>query len=136
MQHPVYMRQRSTFPMSALFLLVTIAAVLVAVASSGISEWLKSVPAESLAGPLIAAAAFNGLLGPIVMAYQTSNWDTLLLSYVAGVAISLVAMRLFVGPNNLSVAAAGSAILVVYAIVIRFLQPRTESDSPMHGDPS
>src|SRR6266566_1780521 len=127
---PISKRRRSSYSMSAFFLLVTVVAVLVAVVSAGLSEWMKSVPTESFAVPLAIAAAFNGLLGPIVMAYQTSNWATLLLSYFVGTAIGAVAMRLLIGPNNLAVAAAGSAILVAYAIVIRLLQPRPVSDAP------
>jgi hypothetical protein len=123
------MRHRSTYPMSALFLLVTIVAVLVAVASSEMSAWLKVVPLDTFGVPLAGAAAFLGLLGPIVLAYQTSNWDTLLLSYFVGTAISAVAVRLFIGPNSFAVAAAGAAIVVGYAIVVRVLQPRAESES-------
>ena len=115
--------------MSAFFLLVTIVAVLLAVASSDVSQWLASVPIESLAVPLAVAAAFTGLLGPIVMAYQTSNWDMLLLSYFVAAATSAVAMRLFIGPSSFAVAAAGAAIVVGYAIVVRSLQPRAEGDS-------
>src|SRR6516164_5983038 len=115
------MRDRSTYPMSALFLLVTIVAVLVGVASSGISQWLKIVPMETFGVPLAAAAIVLGLLGPIVMAYQTRNWGALVLSYYLGTAISALALRMLFGPNNMAVAAAGAAILVGYAVVIRFL---------------
>ncbi len=124
------MQHRSTYPMSALFLLVTIVAVLVAVASSDISAWLKIVPMDTFGVPLTGAAAFLGLLGPIVMAYQTRNWDILVLSYFLGTAVSLIALRLMVGPSNLAVAAAGAAILILYAMAIRFLQPRSTSDAP------
>jgi hypothetical protein len=127
------MHHRSTYPMSALFLLVTIVAVLVAVASSDISTWLRIVPMDTFGGPLTAAAAFLGLLGPIVMAYQTRNWDVLVLSYFLGTAVSLIALRLMVGPSSFTVAAAGAAILVGYAIVIRLLQPRAASDESTTG---
>jgi hypothetical protein len=126
------MRDRSTYPMSALFLLVTIVAVLVGVASSGISQWLKIVPMETFGVPLAAAAIVLGLLGPIVMAYQTRNWGALVLSYYLGTAISALALRMLFGPNSMAVAAAGAAILVGYAVVIRFLQPPT-SDAPTSG---
>ena len=127
------MQPRSTYPMSALFLLVTIVAVLVAVASSDISAWLKIVPMDTFGVPLTAAAAFLGPLGPIVMAYQTRNWDILVLSYFLGTAVSLIALRLMVGPSNAAVAAAGAAIIIGYAIAIRFLQPRSASDAPGEG---
>jgi hypothetical protein len=120
--------------MSVLFLLVTIVAVLVGVASSGIAQWLKIVPMETFGVPLAAAAIVLGLLGPIVMAYQTGNGGLLVLSYAIGAAISALALRLLFGPSNMAVAAAGAAILVAYAIAIRILQPRnTQARSASEG---
>jgi hypothetical protein len=130
------MQRRSTYPMSTLFLLVTVVAVLMAMASSRISEWLNVTRPFNTFEPTIritVAAAFFGLLGPIVMAYQTSSADLLLLSYFVGVAISGVAVLLFVGPNSIAVAAAGAAIVVAYAVVIRFLQPPRRRDAPSSG---
>jgi hypothetical protein len=119
------MRRQSTYPMSALFLMVTIVAVFAAIVGTGGPEWLKS-----LSLPLVGLATFNGFLGPVLMVYQTRRIDMLMLSFSVGTAASFVALRMILGPAGLPVAILGSGVLVAYAIVIRILQPRPQRDTP------
>jgi hypothetical protein len=120
------MNDRSTYPMSALFLLVTMVAVLLAIASSGGSAWLVKEPAW----PIVAVMVVGGVLGPIVMAYVTLKWEMLVLSYFVGLGVSFVAVRLLIWPNDLRVVLGGTAVLLAYGIVIRLTHPRPTDATP------
>jgi hypothetical protein len=121
------MQQRSTYPMSALFLLVTMIAVLLAIASSGGTKWLYDGPA----GPIIAVLLAGALLGPIVMAYVTLRWKMLVMSYFIGAGVSFVAVRLLIWPNDLRVVIGGAAVLLAYGIAIRLTHAgSTDAESP------
>jgi hypothetical protein len=119
------MNDRSTYPMSALFLLVTMVAVLLAIASSAGTEWLVKEPL----GPVIAMVV-GAVLGPIVMAYVTLRWEMLVMSYFVGVGVSFVAIRLLIWPNDLRIVLGGAAVLLAYGIVIRLTHPRPTDATP------
>jgi hypothetical protein len=106
--------------MSALFLLVTIVGVLLAIAFSGGVEWLAKVPAV----PMIVVLVLGAILGPIVMAYVTLKWEMLGMSYFVGVGVGFVALRLLIRPNDLRVVFAGAAVLLSYGVIMLLAHPR------------
>src|SRR5262249_5998505 len=101
------MPHRSNFPMSALFLLMTVVGVLLAVTCSGGASWSKFQPPDAI----VAAGGMCGILGVIMMAYSSPGAWRLVLSWFVGGAIGLVGIRLLSYPHDFRVTLGGSAIL-------------------------
>lgn len=108
---------RSRFSMSALFFLVTIAAVCSAVATSG----AKSIHGDSpRAVVAIAFAIAGGVLAMILMAYSAvAGVRMLVRAFFLGAGAGLVSYLVLWKPPDIRVLIAGCLVLLGYSLIIR-----------------
>ncbi len=107
--------------MSALFLLVTIAAVCAAVATSGVRTHYQ---ATVDVGPGVALAITAGILAMILMAYSSvAGIRMLVRAFFIGAAAGVVSYLVLWQPPDLRVLIAGCVVLLSYGLVTRKLQP-------------
>ncbi len=113
---------RGRFSMSALFLLVTIAAVCAAVATSGVRTHFQ---ATVDVGPGVALAITAGILAMILMAYSSvAGIRMLVRAFFIGAAAGVVSYLVLWQPPDIRVLIAGCVVLLSYGLVMRKLQPQ------------
>jgi hypothetical protein len=126
------MSRQPTFSMSALFLLVTIVGVLAAIVSSPATGTplfsIRDTSGAAHSGPSVVTAIAGGWLGVIVMAYVTWKWQMLVLAYLVGVGVGVVALRVLFWPNQPGVLFGGAAMILAYASIAAVANSRTRRE--------
>lgn len=126
------MSRHLTFSLSALFLLVTIVGVMAAIVSSpsGARQFLTILDTNDEAHyqPAIIAILVSGVLGLVVMAYNSLEWEMLVVGFGAGAAVGMVALRLLLWPFDFRVVLGGIAAMLAYGVLIRVTTPKPASN--------